>query len=269
MSRAMTTVVREGSRLAWYRDAADAPGFWDRHWEQNKPVYVRNLTLPSWYRGVMQDVLPRDGLIVEAGCGNGVVVRALRDRGYDIEGLDFAPRTIEANRAVDPDGRYMVGDVRAMPYDDGSLGGVISLGVVEHFSDADRSVILRETARCLRPGGVAVLSVPYFSPLRRVRASVGGFRHRDRACGSFYQFAFSRRDFSEQIERAGLRVERCDAYGVRKGVKDTLGSGPVFRVVFGTNEHDRALLDHPVRPLRMFAGHMLLVVARRPSGGSL
>jgi len=262
-----TIVRRDGDRLVWRKRSAAEPAFWDRHWAASQPPRrVRNLTLPRWYSGVFDRVLPRDGLIVEAGCGAGVVVQALADRGYDIEGLDFATDTVSRCREVHPEGRYRLGDVRELPYDDGSVAGLISLGVVEHFDDSTRDRILRETVRCLRPGGVAVVTTPYFSPLRKARAAVGGYDSRPSTADEppFYQYAFTRRDLASQLAAAGLHIDLVDAYGVRKGVKDTLGKGPLFRLVFGGSEQDRPRADHPPRAIRLAAAHMLLIVGRKP-----
>lgn len=260
------TVRREGGRLAWYRQRGADPHFWEAHWQHQPAQRIRNLTLPVWYREVLFDVLPNDGLIVEAGCGNGLVVQSLTDRGFDIEGIDFAEQTVRSNAEAHPEGKYRTADVRDLPYSNGSIGAVISLGVIEHFGDHDRARILAEAVRCLRPGGVAVVSVPYFSPLRMMRCVTGGFRS-SRMSGdasSFYQYAFTRQDLVHQVSAAGLRVDRIDAYGVRKGVKDTIGNSVLFRAVFGSGENERRWMDHPPRLMRLLGAHMLLVVARKP-----
>lgn len=265
MSASATVRVR-GDRLVWYRDAADEPGHWERHWREHPPVNIPNLTLPAWYRGLMFRWLPRDGLICEAGCGHGVVKRALRDKGFEVEGVDFAEETVAANRRVDPSGRYRVADVRGLPYGDGELAGYISLGVIEHFEDdGERGRIVSEAWRCLRRGGVAVISTPYYSPLRRL---AGGFNADgsggEGGAGAFYQFAFSMSELVGEVEAGGLRVVHRDAYGVRKGFKDTVRRPGVTRAIFGASEDSRRWADHPVRPVRLLAGHMAIVVAVKP-----
>lgn len=252
----------EGHRLVMYRESADEPAYWDALWRANPPVQAKGEPISAWFREAIETHFPRDGLIVEAGCGNGNIMRTIAGAGYEVEGLDFAPEVIEANEKVDPAGRYRVGDVRRLPYEDGSIGGYISLGVVEHFDQDERDRILREASRALRVGGAALITTPMFSPLRRARASLGGFRQ---SPGSlpFYQYFFDVEELAAQVEASGLRVVRTDAYDVYKGLKDTLK----IKGVLDLARRSRALrrwLHHPPRAVRLMAGHMGLVVAVKP-----
>lgn len=255
------TVVR-GGRLVMHHRAAAEPEFWDRLWDLDPPRPWTGERISRWYRAPFLRHLPKEGLIVEAGCGNGNLMRTLTGAGYLVEGLDFAPRAIEANRAIDPGGRYRLGDVRRLPYEDGGLAGYLSFGVIEHFDDHTRAGILREAARCLRPGGIAVITTPYFNPLRRLRARLGCY---DAGPGelAFYQYLFTRRDLEMQIRSAGLAPVRVDAYDLYKGLKDTLGIKRWLDHWNAIGPRARRWLHHPPRPMRMGACHMLMVIAEK------
>jgi SAM-dependent methyltransferase len=244
--------------------AAGEPEFWDRLWDLDPPRPMAGQKISLWYRRPFEAFLPRDGLIIEAGCGNGNVMRTLSGAGYVVEGIDFAPRAIEANRAVDPTGRYRFGDVRDLPYADGALAGYLSFGVIEHFDDPTRAGILAEAARCLRPGGVAVVTTPHYSPLRRLRARLGRYDH-DPGTLDFYQYLFTRRDLQAQLRTAGLTPVATEAYDLYKGLKDTLGIKPWLDRWNRLGPRARRWLHHPPRPLRMACCHMLMVIAKKQS----
>ncbi len=283
------------ARLVMYRVAANTQEFWEKTWTVSPCFRMRGYTLPRWYKDVFTRRLPREGVIVEAGCGNGNLVRMLLNEGIvgergRVEGLDFAPDVIAENRRVHPTegpsaakGTYVVGDVRTLPYADGSIAGYVSMGVVEHFDEAERAVILREASRCLRSGGTAIITVPYFSPARRIRAALGGFetesereerisRGRERGVretddgAAFYQFYFTAREICRQIERAGLRVVELDGYDCRRGWSDAFGPTAERAAAWLEKRGGRAAswVEQPSKLVRRFCPHMLMVVAEKP-----
>jgi SAM-dependent methyltransferase len=283
-------------RLVMYRTGASTPEFWEKTWLVSPPFRMRGYKLPAWYREVFTCRLPREGVIVEAGCGNGNLIRMLanedprawgdfsREPGHGacVEGLDFAENAVKENRRVHPEGVYTAGDVRSLPYGDGELSGYLSMGVVEHFDEGERAVILSEAARCLRPGGVAVITVPSFSPARRLRALLGGFedeavieRERgdaassaDQAAGSarldFYQYFFTPREIRGQIEAAGLKVIETDGYDCRRGWTDAFGGGTTLSWLEKRSKWLARRIEQPPKLFRRFCPHMVMLVAVKP-----
>jgi len=110
--------------------------------------------------------LPKGEPILDAGCGLARWVIYLRARGYDVIGTDRAHTALVAARR-EADVPLFTADTMRLPIGDGALGAVISLGVVEH-DPAGPVAALRELRRVLRPGGVALVAVPYNNLFRRV-----------------------------------------------------------------------------------------------------
>ncbi|MGB3095104.1 MAG: class I SAM-dependent methyltransferase [Candidatus Deferrimicrobiaceae bacterium] len=115
------------------------------------------------------DHLPKDAPILEAGCGLGAWVVFLSERGYDIAGIDNDASVIDRLKGWRPTLKVRCGDIRELPYEDGALGAVISLGVMEHFEEGCGDA-MRETHRVLRPGGLLFFTVPMENLFRRVFA---------------------------------------------------------------------------------------------------
>jgi ubiquinone/menaquinone biosynthesis C-methylase UbiE len=55
-------------------------------------------------------------------------------------------------RRAGREGKYLVGDMCSLPFDDGSFDIVFSDGVLEHFESIERPI--KEMVRILKPGGV-------------------------------------------------------------------------------------------------------------------
>ena len=84
----------------------------------------------------------------------------MADQGAEVFGIDLSLPTVgAARRVIGARCQGLVrGDVRAIPFGDGSFDYVYSMGTVEHFPETTRAIA--EIFRVLKPGGRAVLGVP-------------------------------------------------------------------------------------------------------------
>ena len=92
-------------------------------------------------------------VLVDAGCGGGLLTPHVRHRGYRIVGVDLGRAGLEhcAARGVDA----VLGDVTALPLASGSADVVVAGEILEHVTDLPGTVA--ELCRVLRPGGLVVL----------------------------------------------------------------------------------------------------------------
>lgn len=88
--------------------------------------------------------------ILDAGCGEGVLVEEFKQLGYCIEGIDLNYASQDVCR----------GSVLDMPYEDSSFDLVLFLDVLEHLAYADQPPALTEISRVLRKGGELIASIP-------------------------------------------------------------------------------------------------------------
>lgn len=99
------------------------------------------------------------GRVLDVGCGPGHVTAYLAAQGADVSGLDLSPAMIDVARARVPDVSFVVGDLRALPEADRSLGAVVAMYAVVHVPRGELGPPIAELARVLAPGGLLLVSL--------------------------------------------------------------------------------------------------------------
>ena len=108
---------------------------------------------------------PRGKRVIEIGCGSGFSTLALAKRGAECALLDISPVAL-ANaasafeRAGIPKPSCFQEDALHSSLPDGAYDLVWNGGVIEHFFDEGKALMIREMVRICAPGGVVVILVP-------------------------------------------------------------------------------------------------------------
>lgn len=179
------------------------------------PTYLAKLTAVRRYL----DALPASTRVLDAGCGEGVIVEEYAER--------LAITGVDANYAS---ARVRHGSVTALPFEDGSFDRALCLDVLEHLQYEEQPRALAELFRVLRPGGELLVSVPNLAHLQsrvqfllrgRLIRTASEIKHPgDRPAGEYIQLA----------RRAGFNLTR------RRGIFPTI---PV--ITHFVRKHPRAL----------------------------
>ena len=93
---------------------------------------------------------------LDIGCGSGDYMIRMRNRGYDVSGIELDPTVVEAacERGLD----VRCASREGLPFDDESFDHIRTNHVLEHIHDVHD--LLDEIHRCLKPGGLYELAVP-------------------------------------------------------------------------------------------------------------
>jgi SAM-dependent methyltransferase len=89
--------------------------------------------------------------VIDMGCGSGAFTELLAARGYNVSGIDIAPKLIALAQAKFPGIEFFTGDAENTPFKAGTFDGVLLSGLAHHFPDPRR--LAAEVARLLKPGG--------------------------------------------------------------------------------------------------------------------
>lgn len=141
----MSTEPEETYRGWHYAEAGDYHRNLDPNWSYT-PTFLRKMSVVTQF---LQQ-LPKTAAILDAGCGEGVLVEDMRKQGADIYGLDLNYQSKYVAR----------GDVLAMPFEDARFDAVLLLDVFEHLAFENQRKALKEIRRVLKPGGHFVASIP-------------------------------------------------------------------------------------------------------------
>ena len=96
------------------------------------------------------------GRLLEIGCGSGQMLRDMRERGWDVTGIDVDPVAVTLARSHGLDVRE--GSLPSQSFEENSFDIVTMSHVIEHLHDP--RAILSGCLRILRPGGRLVLVTP-------------------------------------------------------------------------------------------------------------
>jgi SAM-dependent methyltransferase len=250
----------EDGRLVYYHKQADEK-YWAGVWSPyaNPEYYApyRSGKLHAFEKMFTRH-LPKHGMILEAGCGTAQNVVALKARGYDCVGLDYEFQAMRVANAYAGPLRLACGDITALGMASDSFDAIISIGVVEHRR-AGPEPFLDEMNRILKPGGIMLISVPYFNPLRRWRAGHGAYQ--DDVSGlDFYQYAFTSEEFLDFIRNVGYEVEAFYSYAHQNSLSQELHW--LKRMPSFINKFIMRVSKY-VPYVNSEIGHMMMVAARK------
>jgi SAM-dependent methyltransferase len=138
--------------------------------------------------------LPAAARVLDAGCGTGGLLRRLHaaQPAWRLTGLDFSPVACELARTR-TGGEVVQGSVTGLPFADAAFDAVVSCDVVCQVADPARA--LHEFHRTLKPGGVAVLTMPAYQWL---------YSYHDREVGNLRRY--TRGGVNGLVRAAGLTV---------------------------------------------------------------
>jgi ubiquinone/menaquinone biosynthesis C-methylase UbiE len=212
------------------RHSGSTPDFWAEAWDEVDLETSIKLCDTDPLRPLFERYVNPDSLILEGGCGKGHWVSWFSNRGNKVVGLDFSVPTLSELNQNRPGLDLTAGNVNALPFADSTFDIYYSGGVVEHF-EAGCDAALSEARRVIKPTGTLLLSVPFYSPLRRVLAPFrsGEWRKMTESAVddappfeglTYFQYLYGEKEFKRLLERNGLETIETMGYSVTWGLYD-------------------------------------------------
>jgi SAM-dependent methyltransferase len=114
-----------------------------KHWRKHPTIYSEKFAAFLKSAGI-------DGVVVDAGCGNGKDTAIFREYGFGTIGIDSSTDEINAARTNHPNCRFEVQNIETMTFQNNEVAAFFMINVV-HYLKA--GLAFREIRRCLKPGG--------------------------------------------------------------------------------------------------------------------
>lgn len=253
-----------GNRLAWFGEEP-TQDFWLEYWEcqLKENAYYQsafNLDLSHSPEGrIFLRELTKDGLHLEAGCGAGYWVAALNHAGYNVQGIEYSKPLVELVKHTAPELQIEHGNALAISVPNNYFDSYISLGVVEHSIEGPQA-FLNEAYRVLKPGGKIIISVPFWDPIRKLKAKIGIYSKRKPNL-SFFQYGFDKADFARMLSEAGFEVQTSH---LLDDIHRLLIEEVSFYRWFAYQRGGYTLRKVVKKLLSRFDGHMILFVGKKP-----
>ena len=241
--------------------------FWADYWDRAALDNLPALIAKSPQKPAIDQHVPPEGLLLDAGCGLGGWMIYLKSPTLSVCGVDLNLKALKRLKQHSPLSAVSAADVVHLPYADSSFGCCLSLGVVEHL-ELHLEEAIREAHRVLAPDGLFLVSVPFMSPLKKLILP----QQPSRAAGStfFYQYEFTEEEISGILCHSGFHVIDVHFVGrtagiqwrfrwLRRSVREPRDSG------FSRVRRWMGILYHAILrilPTRV-AAHMILLVCRK------
>ncbi len=145
-----------------------ARNYWDKTW--NRFLKFHGMIAPS--AKLLQHLfnhVPRNGLILDLGCGEGRNSLYLSQVGFNLIGVDlsFKAARVMRNNFFEEElkGTVITADARKLPFANESMDGILAHHIFDHLSAEGFFLAFDEVFRVLKSGGVMLLTMDKFEEL--------------------------------------------------------------------------------------------------------
>uniref|UniRef100_A0A7S2SJD3 Methyltransferase type 11 domain-containing protein n=1 Tax=Mucochytrium quahogii TaxID=96639 RepID=A0A7S2SJD3_9STRA len=143
--------------------------------------YMQDINMPGAEQAVEivfgeEKKRPKRCRVLDVGCGGGVSFRPVFDRlgsSVELHGLDLSQHMVQlcndGFKTEVKEGRLVLhhGSCIKLPFADGYFDTILLLNMLHIFQN-DNDVVLKECARCLRPGGELVIVIQVGAEYTRI-----------------------------------------------------------------------------------------------------
>ncbi len=211
---------------------------------------------------MVQTYAPKEGSVLDAGCGAGLLSAHLAREGYKVHGVDISASMIDICKkqfakefTENHPHRFSVGDLKELNLEGETFDAITAMGFIEY--QENEAAMLDHLYSLLKPKGLLVISGPKKMSISRIMASAYSkvLRKKDqRPSISIHLYGKSR--FKKLLEGAGFEVTNVFSHGFAGF--PILGGGRKGMLI-----HKCLTGISKVLPINVFANDILVAARKR------
>lgn len=132
---------------------------WEYYQNDNSGVFSGTHDRHKKVAKEVKKIIPAHSKVLEIGFGDGYLLKKL-SRDYDCSGADISLDLVEKMRQKIPAIKFSLIANSILPYQEKQFDCFIASEVMEHMSNEELSICIREIKRILKHDGYAVITVP-------------------------------------------------------------------------------------------------------------
>ena len=182
--------------------------YWNERWE-NIPIDKPMTNTDAYPLKYSQMIIKNDGKILEAGCGNGRILRYYHNNGYEIIGFDFIKVAIDKLQEIDSTLSVEVGDITNLRFPDQSFKYLLAFGLYHNLEHGLEDAI-SETCRILTTDGLVCASFRADNIQTRLTDWLTNRRRNLKNCNDhpvFHKMNLTKNEFSTLFANNGFHIE--------------------------------------------------------------
>jgi len=151
-----------------------------------------------------------NGKILEAGCGNGRILRYFHEQNKEIIGIDFIDSAINNLKRIDPSLKVQVGNITNLNFKDNSFKYILAFGLYHNLEFGLDSSI-KETFRVLEPGGSVCASFRADNIQTKIVDWLSERKkNKKKESLKFHKMNLTAKEFRELFEKVGFIVDNVE-----------------------------------------------------------
>ena len=186
--------------------------YWEKRWKDipaDAPMTNENI-YPLKYSKML--IKEKKGLILEAGCGNGRLLRYYHNNGYKIKGFDFIEVAINKLKKADKTLDVKVENITNLTYRDNSFDYFLAFGLYHNLENNLINKAVKESYRVLKKGGSICASFRSDNIQNKLTDWLSKRKNRYKTGKDiFHKINFTKEEFKTLFEKNGFEVEKVYA----------------------------------------------------------